>query len=105
MAIHMALNGGLGVIHHNCSIEEQAAMVASVKKFENGFITDPLCLKPTDTVGMVLDFKKKYGFCGIPITETGKLHSKLLGIVTRRDIDFLQGKFFFSKSLFVYVLT
>lgn len=99
MAIHMALNGGLGVIHHNCSIEEQAAMVASVKKFENGFITDPLCLKPTDTVGMVLDFKKKYGFCGIPITETGKLHSKLLGIVTRRDIDFLQDNTDQSKPL------
>ncbi|KAI9350620.1 IMP dehydrogenase/GMP reductase [Zopfochytrium polystomum] len=90
MAIHMALNGGLGVIHHNCTPEEQAEMVRKVKKFENGFITDPLCLKPTDTVSRVLEIKKHFGFCGIPITETGKLHSKLLGIVTRRDVDFLQ---------------
>ncbi|KAJ3417341.1 hypothetical protein HDV05_004806 [Chytridiales sp. JEL 0842] len=91
MAIHMALNGGLGVVHHNCRIEEQAEMVRTVKKFENGFITDPLCLKPTDTVENVLEIKAKYGFCGIPITEKGKLDSKLLGIVTSRDIDFLQG--------------
>ncbi|KAI8846737.1 hypothetical protein BC829DRAFT_445047 [Chytridium lagenaria] len=92
MAIHMALNGGLGVIHHNCSVEEQAEMVRKVKKFENGFITDPLCLKPTDQVEQVLAIKQKFGFCGIPVTATGQLHSKLLGIVTSRDIDFIQGK-------------
>ncbi|KAJ3116508.1 inosine-5'-monophosphate dehydrogenase [Phlyctochytrium bullatum] len=90
MAIHMALNGGLGVIHHNCSIEEQAEMVRKVKKFENGFIMDPLCLKPDDCVEQVLAIKQKFGFCGIPITENGHLHSKLLGIVTSRDIDFIQ---------------
>jgi IMP dehydrogenase len=99
MAIHMALNGGLGVIHHNCRIEEQAEMVRQVKKFENGFITDPLCLKPTDTVAQVLEIKQKFGFCGIPITESGKLQSKLLGIVTSRDIDFLQGPDDRSKLL------
>ena len=60
----MALNGGLGVIHHNCSVEEQSDMVRKVKKFENGFISDPFCLSPTNTVKDVLDIKKKYGFCG-----------------------------------------
>ena len=89
MAIHMALNGGLGVIHHNCSIEEQANMVKQVKKFENGFIMDPICLSSTHTIKDVLDIKQLYGFCGIPITENGKMGSKLLGIITSRDIDFM----------------
>ncbi|KAJ3186391.1 Inosine-5'-monophosphate dehydrogenase 1 [Irineochytrium annulatum] len=92
MAIHMSLNGGLGVIHHNCTVEEQAKMVRTVKKFENGFITDPMCLKPTDSISSVLEIKRNYGFCGIPITENGTLHSKLLGIVTSRDIDFIHDK-------------
>eukprot|EP00842_Homolaphlyctis_polyrhiza_P002933 jgi/Hompol1/3640/HPOL_000272-RA len=92
MAIHMALNGGLGVIHHNCTVEEQCNMVRQVKKFENGFITEPLCLTPDHKVQDVLDIKRKYGFCGIPITETGKMGSRLVGMVTSRDIDFLQSK-------------
>lgn len=89
MAIHMGLNGGLGVIHHNCTIEEQTRMVRKVKRFENGFITDPVCMKPTSLVKDVISSKEKYGFSGFPITETGDIGSKLLGIVTARDLDFL----------------
>jgi IMP dehydrogenase len=90
MAIHMALNGGLGVIHHNCSVNEQAEMVRKVKKFENGFITDPVCLGPASTIGHLHEIKQRFGYSGIPITENGKLGSKLLGLVTSRDIDFMQ---------------
>ncbi|WVN88485.1 inosine-5'-monophosphate dehydrogenase [Cryptococcus depauperatus CBS 7841] len=88
MAIAIALHGGLGIIHHNCSAEDQAAMVRRVKKFENGFITDPVCLGPDANVGDVLEIKAKFGFCGVPITETGKNGGKLLGIVTGRDVQF-----------------
>ena len=68
MAIHMALLGGVGVIHHNCSVEEQANMVRMVKRFENGFITDPICLKPSTTVAEARELKEKWGFGGFPVT-------------------------------------
>ena len=63
-------------------------MVRLVKTFENGFITNPVCLSPTNTVQDVMDIKDSRGFCGIPITASGCLNSQLLGIVTSRDIDF-----------------
>lgn len=68
MAIHMALLGGLGVIHHNCSAEEQAEMVRKVKRFENGFILDPVVLSPHTTVAEARALKDKWGFGGFPVT-------------------------------------
>lgn len=88
MAIHMALQGGLGVIHHNCSPDAQADMVRKVKRYENGFINDPVVIDRNTTVGEAIALKEKWGFGGFPVTEDGKLGSKLLGIVTNRDIQF-----------------
>lgn len=68
MAIAIGLQGGMGVIHNNMSPQEQASMVRQVKKYENGFITEPMCLSPNETVGDVLDIKERLGFGGIPIT-------------------------------------
>ena len=88
MAISLALLGGIGIIHYNNSIEEQVAEISTVKRFENGFITDPLVLGADNSIEDVYKIKETYGFSGIPITENGKLYSKLIGIVTRRDVAF-----------------
>ncbi|CAF1111558.1 unnamed protein product [Rotaria sordida] len=89
MAIAIALNGGIGIIHHNCSIDYQVSEVRRVKRYEQGFITDPLTLGPNNTVADVYAIKKLHGFSGIPVTASGKINSKLLGLITFRDIDFL----------------
>ncbi|KAK4626520.1 Inosine-5'-monophosphate dehydrogenase [Fulvia fulva] len=89
MAIHMALLGGVGVVHHNCSIEDQAGMIRKVKRFENGFITDPVVISPKTTVAEAIALKEKWGFGGFPVTEDGQLRSKLIGIVTPRDTQFV----------------
>ena len=68
MAIHMALLGGLGVVHHNCSAEDQAEMVRKVKRYENGFILDPIVISPTTTVGEAKQLKEQWGFGGFPVT-------------------------------------
>jgi len=88
MAIGLALCGGIGIIHYNNSIEEQAEEVRKVKRYENGFILNPIVLTPEHSIHDIEEIKEKYGFSGIPITESGGLNSKLLGIVTNRDIDF-----------------
>lgn len=68
MAINMALLGGIGIIHHNCTADEQAEMVKKVKKFENGFLSDPVCVSPTVTVGDVKAMGKQMGFTTFPVT-------------------------------------
>lgn len=89
MAIGVALMGGIGIIHNNMETAQQVEQVRKTKRFENGFITEPFVLKPTDTVADVDCIKKKYGYSSVPITTTGALGGKLVGIVTSRDIDFI----------------
>ncbi|MCR5389684.1 MAG: IMP dehydrogenase [Lachnospiraceae bacterium] len=84
MAIAMARQGGIGVIHKNMSIEEQAAEVDMVKRSENGVITDPFSLSPDHTLADADALMAKYRISGVPITE-GR---KLVGIITNRDLKF-----------------
>jgi IMP dehydrogenase len=88
MAIALALQGGMGVVHYNNAIARQAEEVRKVKRFENGFITSPVCLSPEHALADVDAIKARFGFSGIPITQDGTLATKLVGIVTNRDIEF-----------------
>lgn len=84
MAIAMARQGGIGVIHKNMSIEAQAEEVDKVKRSENGVITDPFSLSPEHTLHDADELMAKYRISGVPVTE-GK---KLVGIITNRDLKF-----------------
>ena len=89
MAILMALMGGIGVIHYNFeTIDEQIKEVEKVKKFEAGFVFNPIVLSPQETIRDVYGVNDKYGFFSVPITEDGTLNSKLVGIVTHRDVRY-----------------
>ena len=84
MAIAMARQGGVGIIHKNMSIEQQAEEVDKVKRSENGVITDPFFLSPEHTLADANDLMAKFRISGVPITEG----TKLVGIITNRDLKF-----------------
>lgn len=92
MAIAMARQGGIGIIHKNMSIEKQAQEVDQVKRSENGVITDPFFLSPEHTLADADELMGKFRISGVPVTE-GK---KLVGIITNRDLKFEED---FSKKI------
>jgi len=89
LAIAIAREGGIGIIHKNMSIEEQAEEVDKVKRSESGVIVDPISLSPEQKVGEALELMGKYHISGVPIVNKEK---KLVGILTNRDIRFLEDK-------------
>src|SRR5215468_9249063 len=88
LAIAMAQQGGLGVIHKNLPIEEQASEVDRVKRSESGMIVNPITLSPTHRIFEALELMKKYSISGVPITEDGSKEGRLVGILTNRDLRF-----------------
>src|SRR5438067_3951947 len=88
LAIAMAQQGGIGVIHKNLSIEEQASEVDRVKRSESGMIVNPITLSPTNRIYEALELMKKYSISGVPITEDGSKEGRLVGILTNRDLRF-----------------
>lgn len=87
LAIALAQEGGMGVVHKNCTIEAQAAEVDKVKRSESGMITRPITLTPDKTVGDALQIMNSYRISGFPVVEEG---NKLVGIVTNRDLRFVK---------------
>jgi IMP dehydrogenase len=98
LAIALAQEGGLGIIHKNLSVEAQAREVRKVKRSANGVITDPLTLGPADTVARAKELMRTHNVSGFPVTEDGspgtsgaaRGKGKLLGIITRRDLKFVE---------------
>lgn len=84
LAISLAQEGGLGIIHKNMSVPQQSDEVRKVKKFESGMVKDPITVTPDLTVRQLLDIMEKYNFSGMPVVDG----EKLVGIVTSRDIRF-----------------
>src|SRR6478672_11173523 len=88
LAIAMAQQGGIGVIHKNLSIEEQASEVDRVKRSESGMIVNPITLSPSNRIAEALELMKKYRISGVPITQDGSKEGRLVGILTNRDLRF-----------------
>ena len=97
LAIALAQEGGIGIIHKNLSVEAQAREVQKVKRSANGVITDPLTLGPADTVARAKELMRAYNVSGFPVTEDGSSQGgvargkgRVLGIITRRDLKFVE---------------
>jgi len=96
LAVALAREGGIGILHKNMSIENQCVEVDKVKRSESGMIRDPVTLKPDQTIGEALDIMKKYSISGIPVINN---IGKLVGILTNRDLRFEPNKKLKIKNL------
>src|SRR5580704_7908248 len=88
LAIAMAQHGGLGVIHKNLTVVEQASEVDRVKRSESGMIVNPITLSPEHRIYEALELMKKFSISGVPITDDGNKEGRLVGILTNRDLRF-----------------
>src|SRR2546421_12108315 len=84
LAIALAQQGGIGIVHRNMSIERQAEEVDKVKRSESGMIVDPVTVDPEQKISDALDVMRRFGISGLPVTKNGKL----VGILTNRDLRF-----------------
>jgi IMP dehydrogenase len=89
MAIAMAQQGGLGIIHRNLTVEQQAEEVRRVKRYESGMVVNPITIRPTMTLAEALEIMAHYNISGVPVTEQS---GKLVGILTNRDVRFADNK-------------
>ena len=96
MAIAMAQNGGMGIIHKNLTISEQAEEVFKVKKFEAGMVADPIMINEGKPLGAAISLMKKYNISGIPVIDST---DKLVGIITNRDIRFIEDQNIIIKDI------
>jgi IMP dehydrogenase len=87
MAIVMAQLGGIGVLHRNLGVEEQADAVRKVKRFESGMVVDPITMRPDQTLAEALELMKRHSISGIPVTDGDR---RLVGILTNRDVRFAE---------------
>ncbi|HQX27269.1 MAG TPA: IMP dehydrogenase [Alphaproteobacteria bacterium] len=87
MAIAMAQNGGIGILHRNMDIEAQASHVRRVKRFESGMVVDPITISPDATLSEALELMRRFHISGIPVTEGS---GRLVGILTNRDVRFAE---------------
>lgn len=87
MAIAMAQHGGLGIIHRNMTVAQQADAVRKVKRYESGMVVDPITIRPDATLGQALALMDRYRISGVPVTEE---NGRLVGILTNRDVRFAE---------------
>src|SRR6201747_2519784 len=85
LAIAMAQQGGMGVVHRNLTIEQQAGEIDKVKRSESGMIVDPVTISPDQPIAAALDVMRRYKISGVPVTH----NKKLVGILTNRDLRFV----------------